>query len=196
MEVQVLGWLHCSLSLCFPLLQCSVYLILAAGALTQQRLAALVNVHSTIWKTAGQEHRVSVVSGTGYAVYRGNSGGFWTEYGREQRNIKPSLKFQKPIQQLPKAVFKRLWFKQSTAMVLKQTPGGRAFSAAAINDHKCLFPDKYSHHKVNESLLAAWNWCGSNSVVSVCSWPVFSVIRFSSCPLFSLYGKDSFCCQV
>lgn len=54
------GWLSCCFSPCFSMPQWSIYLVLAAGALAQQRLAALVNVHCTIWKTAGQEQRGSV----------------------------------------------------------------------------------------------------------------------------------------
>lgn len=78
-----LGWAHGGLSPCFSVLS-GVYLVLAAGALTQQRLAALVNVHSTIWKTAGQEHGVSVASDTAYTVHGDNAGGSWFEYWWEQ----------------------------------------------------------------------------------------------------------------
>lgn len=44
---------YCSVHL--YMLQCNIYLILTAGALTQQRLAALVNVHSTIWKIGHEQ---------------------------------------------------------------------------------------------------------------------------------------------
>lgn len=169
MEVRVPGWLHCSLGLCFSLLQCSVYLILAAGALTQQRLAALVNVNSTIWKTAGQEHRVSVVLDTEYAVHRGNSGGFWIECGRKQWNIKPSLKFQKTIQELLKAVFKVNGCDSNKALrwCWNKRLEAELFQLPLSTITNVCFQTSYSHHKVNESLLAPWNWCSSNSVVSV-----------------------------
>lgn len=66
----------------------SVYLILAAGALPQQRLAALVNVHSTIWKTPGQKLTVSVsLVFAGAGLYKTTKFWQWCMFEMKKNNI-------------------------------------------------------------------------------------------------------------
>lgn len=151
------------------MLQCGVYLIPGAGALTQQRLAALVNVHSTVWNTAGQEQRVSAALDTEYTIHRGAtvvaSG---TNMDKKNETVNKVQKFQNQSDSSLKAALKvkgcnsnkalqRCWHRSLEAELF-QLP------LSTITKFSICFQTSI----LIKSFLAPWDWCSSYSNWGFC----------------------------
>lgn len=126
----------------------SVYLILAAGALSQQRLAALVNVHSAIWKTPGQKLTVSVsLVFAGAGIYKTTKFWQWCMFEMKKNNIWPAPEGDA-------ITSKKLGFRQG-----KETESWRIALSAHANKSQCLFSDVYLQCKVKlVGLVQQWLW--------------------------------------
>lgn len=110
----------------------SVYLILAAGALPQQRLAALVNVHSAIWKTPGQKLTVSVsLVFAGAGLYKTTKFWQWCMFEMKKNNIWAAPEGDA-------ITSTKLWFRQG-----EETESWRTALSAHANKSQCLFSDMY-----------------------------------------------------